>query len=106
MLLLVIPLPCGLPHLKSAAAGSLSYPSLLWGGWPAEGRSGGGSNNKIACVGPHPGLCFARLDPTRGRDDMSSPLNLKPSFYNSDPCPSSPEADVSAFRGADFLAGF
>jgi hypothetical protein len=50
------------------------FPSPLWGGWPAEGRSGGGLHQqrdylRPAGRDPHPGLRFARPTlPTRGRD--------------------------------------
>jgi hypothetical protein len=73
----------------------LSYPSPVWGGWPAVGRSGGGSHNgSLACC--YPRASFARLDhpglrfwtmlrivqarptlPTRGRDYSRSSYSNK-----------------------------
>src|SRR5258706_10756611 len=73
------PRAAGRLHMKRGInAAALSYPSPLWGGWPAEGWSGGGSHNRGLARGyPHPGLRFwtmlrivqARPTlPTKGRD--------------------------------------
>jgi len=45
---------------------ALFYPSPLWGGWPAEGWSGGGY--------PHPGLRFAIADAKQRRPNKNGGL--------------------------------
>jgi hypothetical protein len=64
-----------------------------WGGWLAEGQSGGGCCQiehfaQFSCAIPHPALratlraSFARLDPTRGRDqgDVTARAQTRVSF--------------------------
>jgi hypothetical protein len=48
--------------LHTATASGSSSLAHLWGGWPSEGRSGGGQS-KRAILRPHPGLRFALADP-------------------------------------------
>ena len=55
--------------------GALAHPSPLWGGWLAEGQSGGCSFTSTANLTyPHPDLAFARSTlPTRERDKKIHP---------------------------------
>jgi hypothetical protein len=80
---------------------ALSYPSPLWGGWLAEGQSGGVVRLHTEAPQPvHrslrsrcalPRASFARLDPTRGRDTKERASRSAGRTSPSRPCTSEDE---------------